>query len=47
MLFHYLLEIHPDASDDKNRARSKPLTEREREQELLKQHEEREIRAHR
>lgn len=47
MLFHDFLETHRDDLDDKNRARLKALNEREREQELLKEHEEREIRAHR
>ena len=47
MLFHFLLEIHADSTDDKSNARLRALNEREREQEILKQHEEREIRAHR
>lgn len=47
MLFQFLLEIHGDVIEDKTHARLRMLNEREREQEILKQHEEREIRAHR
>lgn len=47
MLFHFFLEIHADGTEDKSDTRLQTLNEREREQEILKQHEEREIRAHR
>lgn len=52
-LFHLFLEIHADGYDDKyrgdadDRAWLKTLTERQREEELLKRHERREALTHR
>ncbi len=52
MLFHIFIEIHADGYDDKyrgnadDRAWLKTLTERQREEELLKRHEQRETLKH-
>jgi len=53
LLFQIFIEIHADGYDDQyrgnadDRAWLKTLTERQREEELLKRHEQREILKHR